>query len=121
MFCQFHVGNANATDTINKGIAAQGGQFNASDAVDIRFLKQTHSGTLSASESWMANQLHVVSGDLRIPSGVTLTLNPGTTVKFEAGAGMTVQYGGRLMAHGTVAQPIILTSIKDDAAGGDDV
>ena len=101
------------------GIAAQGGQFNASDAVDIRFLKQTHSGTLSASESWMANQLHVVSGDLRIPSGVTLTLNPGTTVKFEAGAGMTVQYGGRLMAHGTVAQPIILTSIKDDAAGGD--
>ena len=40
-------------------------------------------------------------------------------MKFDAGQGITVQSGGQLVADGTVAQPIIFTSIKDDAHGGD--
>lgn len=54
-----------------------------------------------------------------MPSGVTLTLGPGVRVKFSEGAGITVQSGGRLEVLGTVAQPVMLTSMKDDRVEGD--
>lgn len=41
-----------------------------------------------------------VTGDVVVPDGVTLTVLPGTTVFFEAGAGLTFN-GGQLVAEGT--------------------
>ena len=40
-------------------------------------------------------------------------------MKFDAGYGNRRAAGGHLIADGTVAQPIVFTSIKDDADGGD--
>ena len=54
-----------------------------------------------------------------MPSGLQLTIQPGTIVKFDPGKGIAVQPGGQLIAVGTLAQPIYFTSITDDSVGGD--
>jgi hypothetical protein len=45
---------------------------------------------------------------LVVPAGMTLTIFPGVTLNFAAGAGITVQQGGHLVANGTANLPIVL-------------
>ncbi len=78
-----------------------------------------HSGVLTASDTWLSNTVHVVEGNLVIPNGVTITIQPGAVVKFVQGAGIAVQSGGVLNALGAADTHIILTSFADDTAGGD--
>lgn len=54
----------------------------------------------------------------RIPQGTHLTLPAGTVLKMDSGAAITSD-GGRLVAQGTPAQPVVITSLFDDAFGGD--
>jgi len=70
------------------------------------------SGTL-ASDTILdaASGLWHVTGDLIVPSGVTLTIMPGTTLFFDSGTGITVQQGGRLLAEGTEYQRIRFTKV----------
>ena len=56
---------------------------------------------------------------MSIPAGVTLTIHPGRSSSSAPGWESTCSPAGTLIADGTVAQPIIFTSIKDDANGGD--
>ncbi len=60
----------------------------------------------------------VVWDDLVVSQGAKLTLTPGTVVKFRDYYD-TLWVDGMLMAGGEASQPIIFTSIRDDAAGGD--
>ena len=72
---------------------------------------QTVGGTLSSGTTrWIAGNLYKVTSDLVVPSGATLDIDPGVVVKFAAGS---------LEAEGIRALPIVFTSIKDDANGGD--
>ena len=77
------------------------------------------SGTLTNDTTWTAGgSPYVVTGSLSIPEGVTLTINPGTVVKFDhVYADLTVH--GTLLAQGTSDAPIVFTSLKDDSYGGD--
>lgn len=77
------------------------------------------SGTISSNTRWRGWKLYHVTGNLTIASGVTLTIEPGAVVKFDAGRSLTVASGATLDAQGTRAQPIVFTSIKDDGHGGD--
>lgn len=77
------------------------------------------SGTISSNTRWRGWKLYHVTGDLTVASGVTLTVEPGAVVKFDAGRSLTVASGATLDAQGTRAQPIVFTSIKDDGHGGD--
>ena len=77
------------------------------------------SGTISSNTRWRGWKLYHVTGDLTVASGVTLTIEPGAVVKFDAGRSLTVAGGATLDAQGTRAQPIVFTSIKDDGHGGD--
>jgi hypothetical protein len=52
-----------------------------------------------------------------INSGVTMSLGQGTVLKVLSRATVTVE--GSLEAHGTAANPVNITSIKDDSVGGD--
>jgi hypothetical protein len=62
--------------------------------------------------------LYWVKGSLTIDAGSSLTLAPGTIVKMDLNQRITVN--GTLNAMGTAtAAPIIITSITDDAHGGD--
>ncbi len=93
------------------------GQFNTSAYVQIRYVIQTQSGTISQSQEWSGAQEHLITGNVTIPSGVTLTIDPGAIIKFDLGLNLTVESGGTLIANGTVAQPIVFTSINDESVG----
>ncbi len=75
--------------------------------------------TLTTNTVWSAGTLHVVREQMVIPSGISLTIEPGAIVKFQKASGITVQSGGTLKAVGTKASPIILTSLADDEIEGD--
>jgi len=66
----------------------------------------------SVSGTWKkASSPYVVTGDLRIPRGKTLTIEPGVTVKFAGHFGLTVGYRGTLRAAGTEQDPIVFTAL----------
>jgi parallel beta-helix repeat protein len=59
-------------------------------------------GALAASATWSGTVR--VEGPVDVPDGVTLTLQPGTDVRFAPGAALNV--AGRLVAEGTAERPI---------------
>ena len=63
----------------------------------------------------------VVRGTAEIMENDTLsfTIEPGTVVKFEEGAALSIPPLFDLVAVGTAARPIVFTSVKDDSVGGD--
>lgn len=77
------------------------------------------SGFITADETWTADHVYEVCGRLVIVPGVTLTIEPGTIVKFNEGTGtlascLIVAQGGTLNAVGTANAPIIFTSVLDN-------
>ena len=76
--------------------------------------------TVPASTTW-GGEIYLI-GDVIIPSGVTLTINPGAVINFrpdtdvyEAGldtirSEIVIQNGGSLIANGTIQNPIIFQS-----------
>ncbi|MHC1768018.1 MAG: lamin tail domain-containing protein [Verrucomicrobiia bacterium] len=68
-------------------------------------------GTLAADVVWQAaGGPHFVTGSVTVPAGVTLTIEPGTTVFFASGASLVME-GGRLIAEGTGSQRIRFTRL----------
>ncbi len=64
-------------------------------------------GTLAASETWTAaGGPYNVTATLSVPSGVALTIEPGTTVFLASGAGLSVTAGGVLSANAGLGLPI---------------
>ena len=78
-------------------------------------LAKTASTTISTDTAWRGN--FRIDSYASVDSGITLTIEPGTIIKF--GAGAYLQVDGTLNAQGTAAHPIYFTSIKDDSVGGD--
>jgi RHS repeat-associated protein len=86
-------------------------------------------GDITSDQTWGPDgSPYVVTGRIRVQAGVTLTVLPGTVVKFvpmsevtgsSVNSGQLVVSGGRLVARGTGAEPIVFTSSHDDSAGGD--
>jgi hypothetical protein len=58
----------------------------------------------------------LVPQSLVIRNGATLTIEPGTTVRFATGSGLTIE-DGKLIADGTAFEPVLLTS-ENDVTGG---
>lgn len=68
--------------------------------------------------TWTHDNVYVI--DNSIITSATLTIEPGTIVKFEQGRSITVGTNGSIFADGqSAATPIVFTSIKDDVYGGD--
>lgn len=85
--------------------------------VDVLVLNESAcvvGGRLTESEVWDDTRPIVVRDDVVVPSGITLTLGPGSIVKFTEGAKIVVEDGGAVVADGTV-----LTDFSDDSLGGD--
>ena len=58
------------------------GQANLNQYTELRYAQAQHAGTLTQDAVWSKNLLHVVGGEVIVPNGVTLTLEPGAIVKF---------------------------------------
>ena len=72
--------------------------------------------TVAAPTHWDAT-VYVVRCSVEVKD--TLTIAPGAIIKFAPGFYLNVQAGGTLSAIGTDSLPILFTSLKDDAHGGD--
>ena len=76
-------------------------------------------GTLKEENRWPGHKTYIVTNNLTLVSGASLTIEAGAVVKFNAGLSFTVNSGATLNALGTRASPVVFTSIKDDEHGGD--
>jgi hypothetical protein len=85
----------------------------------------TKAGILERDETWSGEVLIVES--VEVPAGVTLSIKPGTVVKFkhyrheyqEPDERLNLIVDGKLVAIGTPEQPIWFTSDADDPMNGD--
>jgi hypothetical protein len=79
---------------------------------------------ISANTTWSKTQEYRLAGRIQVQSGATLTIEPGTVIKGEAGTGVNataliVAQGGKIMAEGTAAAPIVFTSVADNLTNAD--
>jgi hypothetical protein len=89
------------------------------DCIEQASSTVTKAGLLSTDETWKANKTYILQGKVVVPSGITLTIEPGTILKGSSGSGslasaLVVARGGKILAEGTADKPIIMTTIKDN-------
>lgn len=75
----------------------------------------TITGPVSASRTLYADTVYTLSGYVKVASGATLTIQPGTRVVGDtatAGSSLWILRGARIDAQGTAAAPIVLTSAR---------
>ncbi|HEX6309729.1 MAG TPA: fibronectin type III domain-containing protein [Longimicrobiales bacterium] len=75
----------------------------------------TISSDLTSSRTLYADTTYTISGFVHVPAGVTLTIQPGTTILGDhatLGSSLFILRGGRIMACGTADAPIVFTSSR---------
>ena len=71
----------------------------------------------NVSGTWTTSFVYYVMGDITVPGGQTLTINPGVRVKFAAGTNLTCN--GQLFANGTEQEHVLFTSKEPTPLPGD--
>lgn len=79
---------------------------------------------ITTNTTWDAKKVWILGGRISVTSGATLTIEPGTIIKGQAGAGpsataLIIARGGKLNAAGTATKPIIFTSVADELSIAD--
>ncbi len=70
-------------------------------------------GRLSANATWNGGE-YIILNDLYVPSGVTLTIGPGTKIRFCEGTRIKVEDGGQIVFNGENGNEVVLTGYDDD-------
>lgn len=72
------------------------------------------SGSLSGNVNWSSDTVYKLKGFVRVLDGAKLTIEPGTVVIGDRASKGTliIQMGGKIIAEGTAAKPIVMTSEK---------
>ena len=74
-------------------------------------------GILPIDTTWaQSDSPYYITGDVQIPSGVTLTIEPGVEIRYTGGYELLVQ--GVLIANGTAESPIVFTSTTPGTSSG---
>jgi len=77
----------------------------------------TTSGTLIGNETWSGSVN--LTDDVIVPQDITLTIEPGTVVEFNAGEGLELRIDGTLIADGSPGSHITFTSNAGTPEKGD--
>ncbi len=80
-------------------------------------------GNVTTDTTWESDFIYQLNTRVAVESGVTLTIEAGTIIKGAAGQGanataLLVARGATLLAEGTAAAPIIMTSTADEIEPG---
>ena len=75
-------------------------------------------GRLKTNTTWDNSVVHVVRNDVYIPSGITLTITEGATVKFTADSRIIVENGGKLQMNGSADAYVQFAMATDDGYAG---
>ncbi|HKJ90948.1 MAG TPA: right-handed parallel beta-helix repeat-containing protein, partial [Oceanipulchritudo sp.] len=78
-----------------------------------------HDRTLTADQTWTNDTVHVIDEGFAVGEGVTLTIEEGVIIKVRSGLFIPVGEAASLNIASNPANPVIITSFRDDAAGGD--
>jgi hypothetical protein len=82
---------------------------------DVGPMIATISSDITSNRTLYADTTYTLSGFIHVPAGVTLTIQPGTTIlgDYDAlGSSLFIMRGGRIMACGTADEPIVFTSSR---------
>lgn len=82
------------------------------------------SSNITSDVTWTADKIYELGGRIAVESGATLTIEPGTIIKGQAGTGanataLLIAKGAKIMAQGTAAKPIIFTTVADEISIAD--
>ncbi len=75
-------------------------------------------GQLSGHRLW-AEPVYTITCDVTIPTGASLTIQPGTSIQFAAGGAYALSVEGQLVAVGSAEAPILFRSAAPTPAAGD--
>lgn len=82
---------------------------------------ETHSGEITADETWGPDRDHLLDGIVYVTNNATLTILPGTHIYGRRTSGspattsaLIITRGAQINANGTASQPIIFTAEGDD-------
>lgn len=80
-------------------------------------------GELLASQILTCDNVYTLDVKIYVPNGLTLTIQPGTVIKGASAAlpanatALIIERGGKIIADGTEACPIVFTSVADPMDG----
>ena len=81
-------------------------------------------GLIESDRTLTADHIWTLSGRVAVTNGATLTIEPGTIIKAEAGSGgaassLIIAQGAKIIADGTATNPIIFTAESDNIQLGE--
>ncbi len=86
------------------------------EALEDRLAPASWSGTIPNGTVWASGQVQSIVGNVDLPRGSTLTIQPGAVIQFNSGTSMTAE--GTVSAVATAASPIYFTSYRDSSPTG---
>lgn len=106
--------DANPTFT-NNSFSSSDNQY---DAIGLYGSTLTANGTIKVRDfTAIANVTYVMLGSSIVPAGITLTIEAGVVIKSVQNSNYNIQVSGTLIANGTLVNPIVFTSVRDDNYG----
>jgi hypothetical protein len=111
MLFRFWTGSRRATNSKSRRRSAA----QVVEQLEARLLLTSWTGDIPDGTVWAAGQVQRITGDVHVPAGSTLTIQPGAVIKFDLNHNFTVD--GTLSANGTAVSPIVFTDIRDDTGG----
>jgi hypothetical protein len=112
---QYDDSNVVANTSYQYRVAAIAGSDTSSFSGTVAYSvgKVTLSADIAANRTLYKDTLYVLSGYIKVDSGVTLTIQPGTKIVGDtatAGSSLWILRGAKINANGTAAAPIVFTS-----------
>lgn len=92
--------------------------------ISAKSTEERITSNITENTTWTSDKVYILGGRISVTSGNTLTIEPGTIIKGEAGAGanstaLVIARGAKINAVGTASKPIIFTSVADELSIAD--